>query len=155
MSGDRSRYDRSPVTACPVMRNPRVGSANAPESATRGRPATLRVMLSNETFGLFVDVVAACSRRENRFKAARQVVIHGLDLIIRSSTVDRFYALKTYVYERHRGPIAQLFQFDGDEKRLVQETRALLEEHSGIKVSTHDVIVLAVLAAARASGVTK
>ena len=137
------------------MRKPRVGSADGPQVAVRGRPATLRVMLSKETFDLFVDVVAECSRRENRFKAARQVVIHGLDLIIRSTTVDRFYALKTYVYERHRGPIAQLFQFDGDEKRLVQETRALLEEQSGIKVSTHDVIVLAVLAAARTIGVTK
>ena len=136
------------------MRKPRVGNADGPQAAVRGRPATLRVMLSKETFDLFVAVVAECSRRENRFKAARQIVIYGLDLIILSTTVDRFYALKTYVYERHRGPISQLFQFDGDEKRLVQETRALLEEHSGIKVSTHDVIVLAVLAAARAVGVT-
>ena len=112
-------------------------------------------MLTKATFDLFVDVIAECSHRDNRFKTARQTVVFGLDLIIRSTTVERFYALKTYVYDLHRGSIAQIFQFDGDDKRLVQETRALLEEHSGIKVSTHDVIVLAVLAAAKAVGLPK
>jgi hypothetical protein len=108
-------------------------------------------MMTKRTFDLFVDVVAAVSHRDTKFRTPRQVVIQGLDLIIQSTVVERFFALKIYNPEEHRGPLAQFFQFDGEEKRLVHETRSLIQEQSGLKVSTHDVIILAVLAAARAA----
>lgn len=107
-------------------------------------------MMKKRTFDMFVEVIAACSRRDTRFKTPKQIVVYGFDLLIRASVVDRFYALKTYKAEEHRGPLPQFFQFEGIEKQLVHETRALLQEQSGIKVSTADAIVLAILAAARA-----
>ncbi|MGI4876540.1 MAG: hypothetical protein ACRYG4_03560 [Janthinobacterium lividum] len=109
--------------------------------------------MNKATFNLFVEVVAAISHRDTKFKTARHVVIEGLDLIIKSSVVDRFFALKVYDREQHHGSYAQFFQFDGEEKQLVRETRELLQEQSGIKVSTQDVIMLAMLTTARAADI--
>ena len=60
--------------------------------------------------------------------------------------------LKPYKREQHRGPLAFFIRFTADEWRFVAETRALLQEQSAIKLTTQDVIVLAVLAASRVAG---
>ncbi len=103
-------------------------------------------------FDVMVSVVAAHSRRDGKFKTYRQVIVEGLDVLIRSSVFERFMCLKPYKREKHRGPLAFFIRFTAEEWKFVAETRALLQEQSMIKLTTQDVIVLAVLAAARVAG---
>ena len=115
-------------------------------------PSIHRIMINESTFGLFAEVIAAISKRDGKFRTQKQVLVEGLDVFIRSAVFERFLWLKTYDRSRHRGDRAFFFQFDGNEKRLVQETRALLEQDSGAKITTHDALILALLAVARSVG---
>lgn len=113
------------------------------------RHTVSRILVTKAVFDTLVGVVAAHSYRDGKFRTYKQAIVEGLDCVIRSSVYERFMALKTYRPDQHRGPMAFFIRFSSEEWRLLSETRRLLLEQSERKLSTQDVIVLAIFAAAQ------
>lgn len=114
-----------------------------------------RILITKEMFDRLVDVVAAHSHRDGKFRTYKSSIIEGLDSLIRLTVYERFFALKTYRADLYRGPKAFFIRFSSDEWRLLCETRRLLLEQSEKKLTTQDVIVLAILAAAQTIATTR
>lgn len=157
VSGGRSLSVLLSVMDCPIMRKARFAAdedGDAPDDASATKHTVSRIMITKAVFDIIVELVAAHSHRDGKFKTYRQVIVEGLDIVIRSSVFERFMYLKPYKHDRYRGAIPLFIRFSAHEWKFVQETRALMQEQSGHRLLTQDAIVLAVLAAAHASGVT-
>lgn len=114
-----------------------------------------RILITKEMFDRLVNVVATHSHRDGKFRTYKLSIVEGLDSLIRFTVYERFFALKTYRADQHRGPMAFFIRFSSEEWRLLSETRRLLLEQSEKKLTTQDVIVLAILAAAQTIIVTR
>lgn len=97
---------------------------------------------------MICDAVHALSVREHRLQSIRQVVVAGLETILRASGFERFLLLKRVAKGSYKGTIVIYVAFGDDEYRLVQEVRLLLSSQTLDTLSTSDIMILAIYAVA-------
>ena len=105
-----------------------------------------KLLFNDAMVDLAISAAYHAGLKQRRVLSLRATVVEGLDTLIRCSRFQKSLLLQRLDNEALTGDIAVLLLFDPEERRLIHEVRALMQQQRFEKLSIRQVIILAILA---------